>query len=616
MNTRTPREPQVAPQVVTREETQAKMDRYFGAQLAPLPSPNWTVMDAFESVVARQPGHPCLIYDDETVTYGELDTLAARYATLAREAGLREGEVAAVMVENRPEFFAAWMGLAKIGVTAALINTFARKRALEHALRETGSQVLFVGAECLDQVLEIAPATEGIQVFVIRDGSVPLPPLPAGFVDLSSKIDEVPPLENCAAHRRTVRSTDACFLVFTSGTTGLPKAARIGHRRYLGVGKAWMTIADLGPDDVFYCTLPLFHGAALYSLYSTAIATGGTTLVRRKFSTSGFWPDVNRHRATVFQYVGEVCRYLTNMPERAGEDRHTLRVLLGSGMGIDVWTRFTRRFGRHLQIYEGWGATESNGNMTNFDNKPGSCGRIPFRDRSHIRLVRFDAETETHPRNEAGQFIECAPGEAGEIICQISKADGTIVSPFEGYTNEVESRKKVLADVFEKGDRWWRSGDLFRRDADDYYYFVDRIGDTFRFKSENVSTTEVAQSLSQALPEIELLNVYGVPVPTLGGQAGMAAIVMKPGRHFDPGRMYEAAVRELPHYAVPLFVRVSKEAELTANFKLRKVDLRAQGFDPRKVPDPLYVLSHSRQNYVPLDEESLREIGVPIPVGD
>jgi fatty-acyl-CoA synthase len=413
-----------------------------------------------------------------------------------------------------------------------------------------------------------------------------------------------------------VRSTDPCFLVFTSGTTGLPKAARISHRRYLGVGEAWKAIANLGADDVFYCALPLFHGAALYSLFSTAIATGGATLVRRKFSTSRFWPDVHKHGATVFQYVGEVCRYLVNAPETTGEDRQSLKVLLGSGMGIDVWKQFTRRFGTHLRIYEGWGATESNGNLTNFDNKPGACGRIPYRDRSHIRLVRFDAETETHPRNAAGQYIECRAGEVGEIICQISKADGTIVSPFEGYTNEAETRKKVLEDVFEKGDRWWRSGDLFRRDEEDYYYFVDRIGDTFRFKAENVSTTEVTQQLSQAVPEIELLNVYGVPVPALGGQAGMAAIVMKPGREFDAAKLYEAAIRELPHYAVPVFVRVSKEAELTANFKLRKVDLRNQGFDPRKVADPLYVVSHRQRTYVPLDEAALGEIGVPLPAGD
>ena len=601
--------------VVTREQTQARIDKFTAAVIAPAPTPAWTVMDAFERVVSRQPEHSCLIYEERVLSYRELDALAARYAALTLASGLREGGVAAVMVENRPEFFAAWMGLAKIGVTAALINTFARGRALEHAVRETGTKVLFIGAECLGQWLEIEPPIEGLQVFVIPDGEAALPPLPVAYTDVSKVIGEHPPLANAAEHRRHVQPMDACFLVFTSGTTGLPKAARISHRRYLSVGEGWKAIAELGPDDVFYCTLPLFHGAALYSLFSTAIATGGTTLVRRRFSTSRFWSDVRRHRATVFQYVGEVCRYLINAPVTEEESRHSLKVLLGSGMGVDVWREFTRRFGSGLRIYEGWGATESNGNMTNYDNKPGSCGRIPFRERSHIRLVRFDTESESHPRDADGHFIECEAGEVGEIICQISRADGSIVSPFEGYTNEAETRKKILADVFERGDRWWRSGDLFRRDEDDYFYFVDRIGDTFRFKAENVSTTEVTQQLSQALPEVELLNVYGVPVPALGGQAGMAAVVLKPGQVFDGARWYEVATRELPHYAVPQFLRVSKAAALTANFKLQKVELRKQGFDPRKVTDPLYVVSQRQRRYVPLDEDALREIGLSLPAG-
>ncbi|HLS81230.1 MAG TPA: hypothetical protein VK025_07490, partial [Steroidobacter sp.] len=288
----------------------------------------------------------------------------------------------------------------------------------------------------------------------------------------------------------------------------------------------------------------------------------------------------------------------------------TLRVMLGSGMGIDVWRQFTRRFGSHIRIFEGWGATESNGNMTNYDNRPGSCGRIPFRELSHLRLVRFDPETESHPRDAQGRMIECGVDEVGEIICQISKADGTIVSPFEGYTNAEETKKKILADCFERGDRWWRSGDLFRRDAEDYYYFTDRIGDTFRWKAENVSTTEVTQQLSTAYPEIELLNVYGVKVPGHGGQAGMAAVVMKSGHEFDPVRMYAVATEQLPHYAVPLFVRVAEQAQLTANFKLRKVDLRAQGFDRRLVADPLYALSHKQRRYVPLDDAALADLGI------
>ncbi|MBV6422264.1 MAG: Long-chain-fatty-acid--CoA ligase FadD17 [Steroidobacteraceae bacterium] len=597
--------------VVSREETQAKINRFYAAVAAPLPRPNWTVMDAFESVVQCQPEHDCLIYEDRKLSFRELDTLAACYAALALELELRAGDVAAVMVENRPEFFAAWMGLAKIGVTAALVNTQARKQALEHAVRETRSRVLLIGAECLEQLLETQVPGSGLEVFVIPDGAKALPPLSAGLADITPRLERVTPLADAAGHRQSIRSEDPCFLIFTSGTTGLPKAARVSHRRFLGIGRGWKAAAELEPDDVFYCVLPLFHGAALMSLYSTAIATGGTTVVRRKFSTSRFWEDVGKYQVTVFQYVGEVCRYLINTPVQPGEDQHTLKVMLGSGMGIDVWQQFTRRFGSRIRIFEGWGATESNGNMTNYDNRPGSCGRIPFRELSHLRLVRFDPQTESHPRDDRERMIECAVGEVGEIICQISKADGTIVSPFEGYTDAEESQKKVIADCFEPGDRWWRSGDLFRRDADDYFYFMDRIGDTFRWKAENVSTTEVTQQLSTAYPEIEILNVYGVNVPGHGGQAGMAAVVMKAGHEFDPIRMYAIATEQLSHYAVPLFVRVASQAQLTANFKLRKVDLRAQGFDRSRVADPLYALSHAQRRYVPLDDAALAELGIP-----
>jgi fatty-acyl-CoA synthase len=282
-------------------------------------------------------------------------------------------------------------------------------------------------------------------------------------------------------------------------------------------------------------------------------------------------------------------------------------------MGIDVWTRFTDRFGSHFRIFEGWGATESNGNMMNYDNRPGSCGRIPFKELTHVRLVRYNPETESHPRDAEGRMIECNPEEVGEIICQISRADGTIISPFEGYTYPEESRKKVLADVFEVGDRWWRSGDLMRRDADDYFYFVDRIGDTFRWKAENVSTTEVAQQLSSAYPDAEMINVYGVHVPGHGGQAGMAAVVMKEGHAFDAARFYQVATERLPHYAVPLFIRLSDQAHMTANFKLRKVDLRSQGFDPAKVADPLFALSHQQQRYIPLDDAALVALGIANP---
>ena len=597
---------------VSREETQARINRFFGAIRQPLPGPNWTVMDSVEKLVAEQADHPCLIYQDRSLSYGALDDMAARYAALARQCGLKAGDVAAVMIENRPEFFAAWMGLAKIGVTTALINTQALNKALEHAIRETRCKMLFLGAECLGQFAATDMCAKGeLRTFVIPDDA-PLPSLPVTCTDLAPALAAVQPLKDCSALRAGVKSNDAVFYIFTSGTTGLPKAALISHGRYLATGRGAKAIGELGRDEVFYCFLPLFHGAALMSLFSTALACGATTVVRRKFSTSQFWNEVRKHKVTVFQYVGEICRYLTNMPEQPEEDKNTLKAIWGSGMGLDVWTKFVRRFGHHIRIFEGWGATESNGNMMNFDNKPGSCGRIPFLEFTHVRLVRFDPETESHPRDADGHLILCQPEEVGEIICQISRGDGTVVAPFEGYTNPEETRRKILDNVFEEGDRWWRSGDLMRRDADDYYYFMDRIGDTFRWKAENVSTIEVAQQLSTAYAEAEIINVYGVPVPGHEGQGGMVAVVMKQGKQFDPKKFYQVATGTLPHYAVPLFVRVCDAAHMTANFKLRKVDLRSQAFNRQLVSDPLFALSHRQQSYIPLDDEALAAMDIPV----
>jgi fatty-acyl-CoA synthase len=321
---------------------------------------------------------------------------------------------------------------------------------------------------------------------------------------------------------------------------------------------------------------------------------------------------VRKHKVTVFQYVGEICRYLTNTPEQPNEDRNTLKAIWGSGMGIDVWTKFVRRFGSHIRIFEGWGATESNGNMMNFDNRAGSCGRIPYPERTHVRLVRYDPETESHPRDANGHLILCKPEDVGEVICQIARADGTPVAPFEGYTSAEETRKKILEDVFEHGDIWWRSGDLLRRDADDYFYFVDRIGDTFRWKAENVSTTEVTQQLSTAYFDAEIINVYGVHVPNHEGQGGMAAIVMKQDRNFDPVAFYRVAVSILPHYAVPLFLRICESADMTGTFKMRKVDLRMQAFNRSLVRDPLFALSHQQERYIPLDDDALSAMGISV----
>jgi fatty-acyl-CoA synthase len=401
---------------------------------------------------------------------------------------------------------------------------------------------------------------------------------------------------------------DDLFHVFTSGTTGLPKAARLSHMRFLGVGDGKSAMEGYEPDDVIACALPLYHGAGGMVVVSSALSQGAAIALRRRFSASRFWDDARRDRVTGFQYIGEICRYLLNQPPRGDDRDHRVRVMMGAGLAPELWKPFQERFGV-AHILEGWSSTEANTSLLNVDDVPGSCGRIPFGNLHNGRLVRIDLETGEHPRGADGFCIECAPGQVGEFLGMIPDLPDSGAGRFEGYTDPAATEAKVLRDVFARGDRWYRSGDLLRRDADDYFFFVDRIGDTFRWKSENVSTQEVAEALA-GFPGLEIANVYGVRVPGHEGRAGMAALVLRDPAAFD-GRTFFAHTKELPAYAAPVFVRLAQEPDLTSTFKLRKIDLQREGYDPGRVRDPLFVRDEGARAYVALTPETLGKLGLP-----
>lgn len=593
---------------IPREQTQNIIDTHRAASVAMMMRSDFLVPDSFEEQSARLGEQTALIYEGETVSWREMEERSRHYARVALACGLRPGDVGAVMIENRPEFFYAWLGLTRIGVIAGLLNTSALGTALSHALRATAAKVLFIGDECMNQLCttEDLPL-DALTIVRIPDAATADAPHHPQARSLESIDTSTVTAGDLHALRAGIDNRRPCFYIFTSGTTGLPKAALISHGRFLSVGAGWCSVVTLSEKDVFYCALPLFHGSALMSLYSTALYAGATMLIRRRFSVSRFWPDVKRWGVTVFQYVGEVIRYLVNVAPVPEEQNHGLRVIMGSGIGIDVWQRFKQRFGEHVQILEGWGATESNANMTNFDQKPGSCGRIPFPERSHIRLLRYDQGSDELICDAEGRYVLCQPGEVGELHGQIQRGNGEPVAPFDGYTTAADTEAKIRRDVFEPGDAWWRSGDLFRFDEDGYFYFVDRIGDTFRWKGENVSTTEVAQQLS-VYADAETTNVYGVKIPGHEGRACMVALELTPGRTFDPQAFHHCVIENLPAYAQPLFVRILPQPEVTVNYKLRKVRLREEGFDPKLVTDPLYGLDRERGTYAPLDVDLLARL--------
>jgi fatty-acyl-CoA synthase len=384
--------------------------------------------------------------------------------------------------------------------------------------------------------------------------------------------------------------------VYTSGTTGFPKPAIVRHARFSAGGHSLAILLGLTPDDCTYAPTPLYHGYANFVGFSPAFHKGACFASRRKFSASEFLTDARRHGVTVFCYVGELCRYLMRTPPSPDDRKHKIRLATGPGLRPDIWTAFRDRFGI-ATIIDSYGQTEGNVSLQNRRGRVGSCGRCAPFQHEQLKLARYDLERDELVRGPDGFLVECGVGEPGELLSRITK--GGPMS-FDGYADPKDNERKLLRDCFEKGDLYLRTGDLLKRDYASYYYFVDRIGDTFRWKGENVATLEVEHLLNQA-PGVHETAVYGVEVPGTEGRAGMALVVPADGTGFDPQGFHAHATRVLPPYARPLFVRVATQVDVTGNFKNRKTRLQAEGFDPARVTDALWFRDDARGQYVPLD---------------
>ncbi|MCA9515742.1 MAG: AMP-binding protein, partial [Myxococcales bacterium] len=385
---------------------------------------------------------------------------------------------------------------------------------------------------------------------------------------------------------------------FTSGTTGLPKASVMTHYRWLtSMGAVGALALRIRPDDTLYCCLPLYHNNALTIAWGAVLSAGATLAIDRRFSASRFWDRVRAYDATAFAYIGELLRYLLNQPPAASDRDHRVRLVTGNGLRPELWAAFEERFGIE-RVCEFYGASESNIAFVNAFGVRQTAGFTPL----SFAIVRWDVDAEAPIRDAAGRLERVAPGGVGLLISEI-----TARRPFDGYTDAAAGEKKVLRDVFEPGDAWLDSGDLVRDQGLRHIQFVDRVGDTFRWKGENVATGEVEAALARA-PGVEQAVVYGVRVPGADGRAGMAALTLAPGRALD-GRGLAAALGEaLPPYAVPLFLRVRAEHELTGTFKPKKGPLKEAGFDPARVGEPLYVLRDRAAGYEPLTDEILAGI--------
>lgn len=559
-----------------------------------------TIPTIFAATAAQHPDKPALICESTGATWS-FSELAARSDAVAQWAlsrGWASGEVVAVYAESRPLLVALWLGLAKVGVEAALLNFNLRQHALLHCIKVSGARALVFGAELVDALQEVSSALGStMQLFSIGELAADvLQSLQAQNLDLilAATPHTPPPL----THNKGFN--DRLFYIYTSGTTGLPKAAIVVHSRYFRIAEFGFYSFGMRHDDIIYNCLPLYHSAGNIMGVGQCLLHGLTVVVKKKFSASRFWDDCLKYNCTIVQYIGEICRYLLSQPERSSETRHRVRLAVGNGLRPSVWEAFTQRF-RVKQIGEFYGATECNCSIANMDGKVGACG---FNSRIlpsvyPIQLVKVNEESMELVRNSNGLCIPCRPGEPGLLVGKINQQDP--LRRFDGYANQEATSKKIAHNVFKRGDSAYLSGDVLVMDDLGYMYFRDRSGDTFRWKGENVSTTEVEGTLSGLLGQTDVA-VYGVPVPGTEGKAGMATIAEQSGG-FDCEAFLREVQAALPPYARPVFLRLSPHVDTTGTFKIQKTRLQREGYDPRLSPDRIFFLNSRAGRYEAMTED-------------
>jgi fatty-acyl-CoA synthase len=539
---------------------------------------------------------PALISDSECLTYGALAKRVNRYARWALDQGLAKGETVCLFMPNRPEYMAIWLGITKIGGMVALLNTNLTGPSLAHCIDIVAPKHIIVASELVER---LTTTTAMATVWIHGDNETSF-----GRIDRDLEGYAGEPLSE--QERRPLTINDRALYIYTSGTTGLPKAANVSHGRIMQWTHWFSGMMDTQSTDRMYDCLPMYHSVGGVQAPGAVLVGGGSVVIRDKFSASQFWTDIEKWDCTLFQYIGELCRYLVNSESSPKETGHRIRMACGNGLRPDVWRSFQERFGIP-NIFEFYAATEGAVSLFNVDGEMGAIGRVPsfLAHRSPAVLVRFDVETDTLLRDEHGFCSRCAPNEVGEAIGPFVIGAANVSNRFEGYINSADSEKRIIRGVFKPGDAWFRTGDLMRKDERGFFYFVDRIGDTFRWKGENVAASEVSEAIS-AYPGVKQAIVYGVAIPNVDGRAGMAALVLD--GELDLFTFSDHLASRLPRYAHPLFLRIRNEMELTSTFKYTKTDLAREGYDPSLTNEVIYFNHPGYQAFVRLDKMLCEQI--------
>ncbi|KAM6033437.1 long-chain fatty acid transport protein 6-like [Chlamydotis macqueenii] len=561
-----------------------------------------SIIDLFMERVEKIPHKPFLIYEGKVHTYQDVDRRSNRVAQVFLHHGnLRKGDTVALLMGNGPDFIHVWFGLAKLGCVVAFLNFNLHSTSLLHCVNTCAAKALVIGEDCLRSIQK-----EFIFRLLENNVAVWLMSTSSPFQHVHTIPDKLDKVQDhpVTSHLKVVTNTrNTAMYIFTSGSTGFPKAAIITHLRALS---ACLLFTQCGAvsQDILYLTLPLYHISASLLGISGCIELGATCILKKKFSASQFWNDCRKYNVTAFLYIGELCRYLCNQPSKEEDRAHKVRIALGNGITPAVWKEFLMRFGP-IKIFEFYGATEGNLSFLNYTNKIGAVGRAGIFSKclQSFELLKYDVWKQELMKDENGRCKKAPTGKPGLLVVQVTQD-----APFSGYAgNKEASEKKLLRNVFVKGDVYFNTGDLLVMDEDGFLYFTDRVGDTFRWKGENVATIEVAEIIGM-MDFVQEVNVYGVSIKNYEGKIGMAAVVLKPDQPFNGQRLYKHVVEFLPSYAQPRFVRIMDVMQITATFKHQKMQLVNEGFNPEIISEPLYFMHEPACSYIPLTREIYKNV--------
>ena len=557
----------------------------------------------FQKTAARHANKSAIIFEGVEFNWSQFNALANQFAHSLALQGIQRGDTVAVFMENRIELLCSIVALSKLGAVAGLINTGLTDRPLAHCINTIDSKKCLVGEElitAMDGVRSEIKLTDNDYLWVGDHAIAGI--APDWTLDFTATLTAMPVTN--LPQTDDIRAVEIALYIFTSGTTGLPKPVIVPHRKIMSASRPFTKVGfNAKPSDRMYVCLPLYHITGFLLGVGTCFYSGASIFLRRRFSATQFWPEVQKYQTTLFIYVGELCRYLAMQPECPEEKNNPIRSMLGNGLRPDVWGEFRNRFAVK-RICEIYGASESNATFLNILNKDDTIGTSS----ADLLIVEYDVDADEISRDSNGQLIQVALGGAGLLLSKVDEK-----YQFDGYKDKQASDDKILTDVLESGDRWFNTGDLIRQiDVGfamglPHFQFVDRVGDTFRWRAENVSTNEVGEILN-ACEQVEISNVYGVEVPGVEGRAGMAFITLKDGIQFDAQAFSLYAHRELPSFACPVFVRIGKEQDTTGTFKLVKGQLKKEAYHLDQIDQPIYIKKPNSNEYELLDQAFYAQI--------